>query len=181
MVQWSLAGLFLALAGLTLGGIVLRLVTGPIEGTPANVESMTLFWSLYNVVMLAVAALMCVEAPRFRKDERFVTDEPAIATVGGREIAAHLENLSLTGCRLSSDDLPILRPGDTVTVRIADVGAVEADVRLTDEATCQLAFRPDAAQRAALVRKLFSGSYRHSVSALKPSQFFGILWGRAFG
>lgn len=181
MVQWSLAGLFLALAGLTLGGILLRLVTGPIEGTPANVESMTLFWSLYNVVMLAVAALMCVEAPRFRKDERFVTDEPVFAMVGGREIAAHLDNLSLTGCRLSSDDLPILRPGDTVTVRIADVGAVEADVRLTDEASCQLAFRPDAAQRAALVRKLFSGSYRHSVSALRPSQFFGILWRRAFG
>ena len=63
---------------------LLRLITGPIEGTPAKVESMTLFWSLYNVIMLAVAALMCVEAPRYRKEERFATDEAASALIGGR-------------------------------------------------------------------------------------------------
>ncbi len=43
VMQWGLAGVFLGLAGLTLGGIALRLVTGPIEGTPPDVEAMTLF------------------------------------------------------------------------------------------------------------------------------------------
>ncbi len=181
VVQWSLAGMFLGLAGLTLGGIILRLVTGPIGDTPPGVESMTLFWSLYNIIMLAVAALMCVEAPRFRKEERFNTDETVEASMGGRSVMAHLDNLSLQGCRLSAEELPPLRVGDAVSVRIGDVGEVAAEIRLLHERHCQLAFRPTPPQRAALVRKLFSGAYRQSVSALKPSQFFGILWRRAFG
>ena len=181
VVQWSLAGLFLGLAGLTLGGIVLRLVTGPIGNTPPGVEAMTLFWSLYNIIMLAVAALMCVEAPRFRKEERFTTDEFCEASLGGRRMMTHLDNLSLQGCRISAEDMPILRVGDDVAVYISNVGEIAAQVRLVQLGYCQLAFQLNAPQRASLVRKLFSGYYRQSVSALKPSQFVGILWRKAFG
>lgn len=181
VVQWSLAGLFLGLAGLTLGGILLRLITGPIGDTPPGVESMTLFWSLYNVIMLAVAALMCVEAPRFRKEERFMTDEAVEARIGDQRVTAHLDNLSLQGCRLSAEGLPPLDVGEVMRVAIADVGDVESEVRLVGEGYCQMAFRLTPPQRAALVRKIFSGEYRQSVSALRPSQFVEILWKRAFG
>ena len=181
VVQWSLAGLFLGLAGLTLGGIVLRLVTGPIGDTPPGVEARTLFWRLYNLILLAVAALMCVEAPRFRKEKRVMTDGSAVVRIGGRRLTAHLDNLSLQGCRVSAEELPSTQVGEVVTVTIDDVGEVTAEIRLVREGYSQMAFRLTAPQRAALVRKLFSGEYRQSVSALSPGQFFGILWKRAFG
>lgn len=180
MVQWSLAGVFLGLAGLTLAGILLRLITGPIADTPPGVEAMTLFWSLYNIAMLLVAAMMCVEAPRFRKEERFATDEPAEANMGGRHLMTHLDNLSLGGCRLSADDLPALRVGDRVSVSIVEVGDIAAEVRLVEATYCRLVFELNGEQHAALVCKLFSGAYRQSVSALRPGDFFKILWRRAF-
>lgn len=180
MVQWSLAGPFLLLAGLTLGGIVLRLATGPIDNTPPGIEAMTLFWSLYNIVMLSVAALMCVEAPRYRKEERFIAMEPARVSIGGRGATVTIENLSLQGCRFSAWNVPRLRLGDRLVIDIPEVGQVVAEVRGMSVGTYQAMLHPDAAQRAALVRKLFSGRYRQSVTTLRPLEFAGILWRRAF-
>ncbi len=180
VVQWGLAGVFLGLAGLTLGGIALRLVTGPIEGTPPDVEAMTLFWSIDNVVMLAVAAMMCVEAPRYRKEERFALDERADAVVGGERVVVRLDNLSLGGCRIVFPMPPALRLGDEILVRVPDVGAIPMQVRGLRGPVCQLAFVPEPEARAALLRKLFSSDYRTSVTALSPLALCGILWRRAF-
>lgn len=180
VVQWSLAGWFLAIAALTVAGMVLRLVLGPIEGTPPAAEAMNLFWSIYNIIMLAVASLMCVEAPRYRREERFLAGEAAKLRLEGRVVEAVLEDISLLGCRLR---LPAgSRPAADarVAVAIAEVGEVPALVRAVGPDHCQLVFEADAAQRAALVRKLFSGRYRHSVTTLRPFAFMGILFRKAF-
>ncbi|SDD87878.1 glycosyltransferase [Belnapia rosea] len=180
VVQWDLVAVFMGLAGLTLGGIILRAVTGPIAGTPPDVEAMTLFWSLYNLVTLCVAALMCVEAPRYRKEERFATDEPVEITIGGQTYAGRMDNLSLVGCRVRFADLPLIELGAEITLYVPGVGTVPTQVRGLRARSCQLSFNPDSAQRAALVRKLFSGQYRKSVSTLNPLVFCAILWRRAF-
>ncbi|WP_051212842.1 glycosyltransferase [Rubritepida flocculans] len=181
VVQWSLAGWFLAIAALTLAGMLLRAVTGPIAGTPPDAEAMNLFWSVYNIVMLAVAALMCVEAPRYRREERFHADEPATLRARGAAHAVHLDDLSQLGCRLSFAAAPPLAPEERVVVEIEEVGPVPGRVRRLGPREARIVFEADAAQRAALVRKTFSGRYRHSVSALRPTEFMGILWRRAFG
>lgn len=180
VVQWGLAGAFLTLAGLTIGGVLLRVVTGPIADTPADVETMTLFWSIYNVLMLCVSAMMCVEAPRYRKEERFVLDEPANTTVNGKQIAARLDNLALNGCRLIFAAAPALQIGDEIEVWVPSVGAITMQVRIVRGRFCQLSFDSEPIRRAALVRKLFSGDYRKSVTALNPLAFCAILWRRAF-
>jgi len=180
VVQWSLAGWFLAIAVLTLAGMLLRVALGPIEGTPPAAEAMNLFWSLYNIIMLGVAGLMCVEAPRYRREERFIADEQADIRFAGRLVQAWLEDVSLLGCRVRLERMPHMAEGDRLMVDIAQVGAVPARVRALGDGHCQLVFETDAAQRAALVRKLFSGRYRHSVTVLRPMAFVGILFRKAF-
>lgn len=180
LVQWDLVAVFMGLAGLTLGGILLRVATGPVEGTPPGVEAMALFWSMYNLATLCVASMMCVEAPRYRKEERFSVEEPADLILDGRGHAGQLGDISLAGCRIGFAVLPPIAPGAGIAVRIEGVGIIPAQLRRLQARSVQLSFSLDASQRAALVRKLFSGRYRKSVSALNPLIFCVILWRRAF-
>ncbi len=179
-VQWDLVAVFMGLAGLTLGGILLRIVIGPIEGTPPGVEAMTLFWSIYNLATLCVASMMCVEAPRYRREERFAIREPVELILDGRSHAGHLDDISLLGCRIRLAAAQTTTPGAEAAVRIDGVGIVPAQLRGSQGQSVQLSLGLNPVQRAALVRKLFSGRHRKSVSALSPLTFCAILWRRAF-
>jgi hypothetical protein len=119
-------------------------------------------------------------APRYRKEERFATDEPAEATIGGQIYAGRLDNLSLVGCQVRSAELPPMDFGQEIILRVPGVGTAPTQVRGFRAKSCQLSFSPDATQRAALVRKLLSGQYRKSVSTMNPLAFCAILWRRAF-
>jgi hypothetical protein len=43
-----------------------------------------LWWGWYNIGVLALACVVCVEQPRYRKDERRLSREPAMLFIGNR-------------------------------------------------------------------------------------------------
>jgi cellulose synthase (UDP-forming) len=181
-VRWSLAGPFLGLAALTLLGVGLAAVRGLPAGVDAGVETMNLFWSLYNVVVLSVAAIFCVERPRYRREERFAADEEAwVRASGGEFLPARLEDLSLGGCRIRPllDGAP--GSGAAVGVWIKGVGEVRATCLAADANGLRLAFLPDSTAKAALVRRIFGGGMVRPIETLRPGDFVAAALRRTFG
>ncbi|MCB4822431.1 glycosyltransferase [Roseicella aerolata] len=180
VVQWSIAWPWLTLLLLTIGGIGWRLLLGPAPGTPPDVEAMNLFWSLFNVAILGITLLICVEQPRQRLQERFDADEAATLRLPGREeVPVRLRDLSVTGCRVEGGPEGLV-PGQTVTLHLAGVGAVLADLRRVSGTALHLAFRAPAPVEAALIRKIFSGRYVRSVASTRPLDLVRVLARRAF-
>lgn len=181
VVQWSLVRWYLLLAGLTLGGVVWRVIQGPFEGTPPDIELMNLFWSLYNVVTLLLACLMCVELPRMRGEERFDTDEAASLRAQGWQASVRLRDLSITGARLSGPGLQSLVHGARVELEIGEVGAILATVTRHIGADVSISFGSDNPQAGAIIRKIFSGRYARAVTRMGTGEFVRAVATRAFG
>ncbi|MBE9605250.1 glycosyltransferase [Acetobacteraceae bacterium H6797] len=180
VVQWSLVSWFLAAAGLTLGGLLLGVLRGPMAGTSPEVETMNLFWSLYNVITLAVASLMCIERPRFRREERFVADEAAEMDWEGGRAPVRITDISLIGCRVALPPGLGLGRGAQVRLDLAGVGPVQGEIRRVQHDSGHVAFDPSPDQQVAMIRKLFSGVYVRSVARLSPWRLARILMQRAF-
>ena len=73
-----------------------------------------LFWSWYNIVLLTVACVVCVEQPRYRKDERFTGSEKATLLVDGQARVYPMLDCSLGGMQLAGQAPAPL--GSTVAV-----------------------------------------------------------------
>ena len=78
----TLAPILLTLA-LTLLGLLIN-VTPELAVVPfTEFFPIAVFWSGLNVLALALAALLCIEGPRLRREERFELKEPALLHWGG--------------------------------------------------------------------------------------------------
>jgi cellulose synthase (UDP-forming) len=181
VIHWSLIRWQLAFVTATVGGIAYRLFDGPIGTTPAEVEVMNLFWGVYNVVTLLLAAMMCVEQPRFRTEERFAADEPAELRLADAAYPVRLRDLSIAGCSLEIPQAVGIVLGATVRVVLAGAGEIQAEVIRVVGDYCHLRFVQDGAIRGALIRKIFSGSYVQSVTRMSSLDFLKAVSRRAFG
>jgi cellulose synthase (UDP-forming) len=56
------------LLAMTLAGVIWAFLIE--DGTKLRDSALCLLWSWYNIVVLALACLMCVEQPRLRSSER---------------------------------------------------------------------------------------------------------------
>jgi cellulose synthase (UDP-forming) len=171
VVQWNIIVWYLGLIVLTVGGIFLSATQGPLGGTPAQIEAMNLFWSVYNIVTLFVACMICIERPRHAAEERFDADEPSLVAAGGEQIAARLRDLSITGARveMTASSPPLGDRG--VSMLIEGVGWVPARiVRATGDSLIHVEFDASPEQRDAITRKLFSGGYARSVTRMNATK-----------
>ncbi len=144
-----------------------------------------LFWGVHAALILGVGAMLCVERPRPRKDERFLTDEESTLRARDAAIACVIDNLSLSGACVIVERNAALQTGDVTALEVKGVGALNCEVlaiqrldgsdhevvaerasrkrRSTGESHDQrlrlkfTAVNPDA--REALIRKLFGGDY----------------------
>jgi cellulose synthase (UDP-forming) len=143
---------------------------------------MNLFWSLYNVVVLSIAAIFCVERPRYRREERFAAEEEAwVRASGGEFLPARLVDLSLGGCRIRPlvDGAP--GAGASVGVWIEGVGEVRATCVAADANGLRLAFLAEPTAKAALVRRIFGGGMVRPIETLRPGDFAAAALRRALG
>jgi len=128
--------------------------------------------------------MICVERPRFRLEERFLSDVFALLSLPAKAlpIRVRLRDISVTGCRfeLADSDAP-LRPGDDVRVYSEEVGELAATVPRASAGSVSLAFRATPSQQAAIIRKLFSGAYVRSVQETPPRALLKVLARRAIG
>jgi cellulose synthase (UDP-forming) len=101
IISWRMVGRFGLLAGLTLIGMLYGSLA---DFAPSHVrfdaKVMNLAWSVYNVVVLLMATSVCIELPRYRREERFTTSELVHVRAGDFVFTAPLADISVSGARI---------------------------------------------------------------------------------
>ena len=71
------------------------------DGTKLRDSSaLCLFWSWYNIIVLTIACMVCIEQPRYRAAERLATGDEATVQAGEASSAHRVLDISLGGARL---------------------------------------------------------------------------------
>lgn len=150
-VQWSLMRRFLVLFLLTLGGLSVGLASDYLfDARAAEGKSVILFWTLYNLLVLAGTVLVCVELPRTASVLRS-HPERVVVRGAGREWNAWLEDINLEAVRLRGLSVPA---GTQLEVAVAGLGGVAATTTLLLGATVDADIFLTNPQRELLVEKL---------------------------
>jgi cellulose synthase (UDP-forming) len=168
-VHWRLLFRFLILASITILGVAKVFAFGNSDLIEDG-GAFNLFWAWYNLVVLTICCLVCIEQPRRRLDERFSTKERALITIGGQVRVYDVTDISASGLCLAGEVLdPVGSPATVVIGRIkspaviARKGANEFAVSLIgDEA------------REAMTRRVYSERYGKPLDKIHPSR---VLWG----
>ena len=165
------------LASLTLIGMLYASLA---DFAPSHVRfdarAMNLGWSVYNVIVLLMAISVCVELPRYRREERFATSEPVRVRTGDRIFTAPLADVSVSGARIQA---PLPGPiGSIATVTLQHVGDTEARIIDGSSEMFVVEFVAVDKTRDALIRKLFSGRYGQRSTVVDWSGLIGALFAR---
>ncbi len=154
-VQWPILRLFLTFLILTLAGVVWAFIFE--DGTKLRDSSaLCLFWSWYNIVILTIACVVCVEQPRLRASERLAAGETAQIDVAGQQSVARLIDVSLGGTRIAgAAPAPI---GARLTVALNGVPLAGSILR-TAASDYVVQFDESAEVRAQLIRYVYSGRF----------------------
>jgi cellulose synthase (UDP-forming) len=158
IIGWPMICRFGLLAGLTLIGMLYGTLA---DFAPSHVrfdaKVINLGWSVYNIIVLLMAISVCIELPRYRREERFTTSEPVQVRAGNRLFTAPLADISVSGARILAPQPGSL--GSDVTVSLQHVG--DTDARIVDGSDVMFFVEFVAADetRDALIRKIFSGRY----------------------
>lgn len=168
-VQWRLMMPFIVLLGLTLVGLLLALVSDRFAYYDAgDGKIVILFWTIYNVFVLAVTLIACVELPR---REQHLTDAPerAIFVAEGTPRRIWLQGLTreavrLRGCTYGAGTRGILR--------IRDIGDVEALVVSETTDGARLALRLTEEQNDAMMRRFYTEGDAPGVISVRLSALF---------
>lgn len=166
-VHWGIAAPFLFMVAATLLGMLVNLSPySPVRSVPGY--SLNVVWSVVSVAILLLTIHICIEPPKRRRDERFLSGEPAVVlTQDNRTLHCIVRDLSVGGAHLecsadwtgvTAGRLTFLGDGTTVGIRTLRV--------MADRITIQ--FGQDAVTRRLMTKKLFTGSYQCEVRHVSP-------------
>ena len=175
-IQWTFLMPFLLLAGGTALGMGLNLSPySHLNGTDGY--DMNVLWSVFNIAVLCIAAAVCIELPRRRRDERFPTNEPADLAFGKTSGSCTVRNISLGGAALERRDGWDLRDRfGTITLRDVPQPVPFEALEVNARGILAIRFRISDEVRYSLIRKLFTGSYNNEVPKVRLGHLFvGIL------
>lgn len=170
-IHWRLLFRFLALAAITIAGLA-RMFASDSADLIGNGGALNLFWAWYNLLVLTICCMVCIEQPRRRLDERFLTEEKVLIETGGHVCVYDLMDISASGMRLAGDiPSPIGSPvvlsidGIKIPATVARKGAGEFAVTMIgDEA------------REAMTRRVYSERYGKPLEQIQATRVFaGIL------
>jgi cellulose synthase (UDP-forming) len=150
VVQWRMLMPFLVLLVLSLLGLVIGIASDSFAFYDAgDGKAVILFWTFFNVLVLSITIIACVELPR---TERHIADIPERAIFSGPDGPRRvwLQSLTRSTARIRGKSYPA---GVRAIVRIRDVGDVEALVLAPTPDGARLNLKPDETQHAALVRR----------------------------
>ena len=150
-VQWSIMRRFILLFLLTLGGLLIGLAFDYLfDARAGEGKGVILFWTLYNLVVLAGTVLVCVEQPRTASVLR-LRPERVVVRALDRQWNAWLEDINLEAVRLRGLSAPA---GTSLEIIIAGLGSVAASTTLVLGATVDADIVLTSYQRERLVEKL---------------------------
>jgi cellulose synthase (UDP-forming) len=135
-------------------------------------------WALVNVVLLAVAALIALESPRPRKEERFPLDEPAEYRLEGVRRPCRVVDLSVSGALLAEAGLAPV--GARLELALPGMNALAARVVRLTEGGFGVCFEDlPGPCRDALIRYIYSSGRSNAVQTVHVGEVLrGLL--RAF-
>jgi len=177
-VQLRVLAPFMILLTLTIAGVCRAFILDP----PSDLHgaaSLPLFWSWYNIFILTLASVVCIEQPRFRRSERFDGRGAVARLIVGDRIQFYLiEDISTGGVRLrgvapapTGTQLALLLDGRRLRASVVRAGATDFAVAIEDTFEA----------RSAMIRSVYSGRYDPGVAEVKPMQVVVGLARRLFG
>ncbi len=173
-VQWPILRVFLTLLILTVAGVVWAFIFE--DGTKLRDSSaLCLFWSWYNIVILTVACVVCVEQPRLRASERLAAGETAQINVAGQPSIARLIDVSLGGARIAGAAPAAV--GTQVSVAINGVLLPGAILRSGDS-DYVVRFDDTVEARIQLIRYVYSGRFGADIPHIDPVRVATAALGR---
>jgi cellulose synthase (UDP-forming) len=160
VVQWPMMKPFAILFGLTALGLVVPLLSDTAFTHVSRAGDgirIILFWTIYNLLVLAITMLVCIERPRANRPQRDNV-EMAMMSVGMQRFHSWVLELGVDNARVRG--LLGLSAGALGTISLNDVG--EVAVRIVEETNdgYHLALRPTPEQRDAILRKLHTADAR---------------------
>jgi cellulose synthase (UDP-forming) len=167
-VQWPLLLRFLALAVFTILGVA-KVFIFDNSDLIEDGGALNLFWSWYNLVILTICCLVCVEQPRRRRDERFATQERIRVRIGDQVRVYEAKDISAGGvCLAGSVSDPV---GSPVAVFL---GTVESPAVIARKGANEFAIRflSDHA-RQAMTERVYSEGYGKPLDKIRPSRVLG--------
>lgn len=172
--HWSLMVPFLAIAGATLAGMIVNL--GPdseLRGEPSYLVNV--IWTLLDTVVLAVTCMACIDQPRRRHQERFLSGERAVIRVPGqRSAVCTVLDISVGGALLHHDEGWRTPPADG-TLSLDD-GKLEMPFTVLRAWPDRVGvrFALSRSLRAAMILKLFDVRYSQSWDHVSPLRAMNV-------
>jgi cellulose synthase (UDP-forming) len=151
--------IFIAAIGLmmlTFAGLIINAIPDWRIVAQGALVPMVAFWCGINIVVLFLAAMLCLGMPANRAEERFAIDEPIALWRRDSNVVwvARSINLSLSGIAVDVDGLP---DGEKVKVRLRGAGSLEGVVARSRDGMTGIAFTSDrGAVRDRLIIRLFT-------------------------
>jgi cellulose synthase (UDP-forming) len=173
-VQWPLMPLMLVLLSLNVLGVVNAFLLSP-RGRLPDSAGITLFWSWYNIFVLILACVACVEQPRFRQAARFATDEIAILICRAGRFSLRAKEISVTGARLAG--ATPLTMGETARLELEGFSIDAKLARLTEDGFA-VAFVATQASHMLTLKHLFSGRYSAAIDVVRPRSVAAAILAR---
>ena len=174
-VEWPLMRLLLLYLALTIAGVVYAFVVNG-GWSVQDSSAIALVWSWYNIIILTLTCLVCIEQPRKRKAERL----PGSGRVGvycdGEVVWQPILDVSTSGLRIKGK-LPF-DVGATVQLQIGSV-TLDAVVKRKTEQDFAVRIEDSIEARKAMIRQVYGSRYSASVSEVAPRELVKALLSRA--
>lgn len=151
--QWRMMAPFAVLLTLTAIGLSIGIASDRFAYNDAgDGKWVVLFWTVYNLFVLAITVIACIELPR---RERHVADAPerAIFTAGGKARRLWITSLTADTVRVRGFIYPV---GDRGMIRIRGVGDIEAYVIAETADGARLHLVTNEEQREALYLRFYA-------------------------
>ena len=170
-IQWRLLLRFVALAVITIIGLA-RVFVFDNSDLIEDGGALNVFWAWYNLFVLTICCLVCIEQPRRRLDERFATREKAIVRIRDEVRLCDVMDLSASGIRLAGAISDPVGSAANVIMHDFESSAVVARKGANEFA---LSLIGDEA-REAMTRRVYSERYGKPLDQISASEVFaGIL------
>ena len=167
-VHWRLLFRFLAIASITILGLA-KVFAFDHSDLIRYGGALNLFWAWYNILVLTICCVVCVEQPRRRTDERFSTKENVLIKIGDQARVYEVTDISASGLRLTGE---MSDPVGTSATLI--MGRTESPVVIARKGPNEFAVRliGDEA-REAMTRLVYSERYGKPFDKVRPSRVLG--------
>jgi cellulose synthase (UDP-forming) len=178
-VQWKFLLPFAALALATVLAIAINTSRySPLFGTDGY--AVNVFWSIFNIAVLTVACLICIELPRPKDHQRFPTSETATLLLAtGERLPCALRDISLGGAKVALESANI-EPGTSGFVKFNDGLLAPIQTLQLLPGGLAVKFSKDEATRRKLIVKLFTGAYDNEVREIKLGRVLLSITERVF-